>query len=134
MQLLPSGSKEGEENMAKRRKKKKQVLKVPKELISASEFARRKRVWQQHYDKAQESDAYKLLMKQRQALKEGDMVKFRKLAQEAKEAVENGKVNSQPPFPDPNLEKLYGKLGIKEHWDKKIKEAEEKGIGIKTTG
>jgi len=115
-------------------KDKKQVLKVPKELISANEFARRTKVWEQHYDKAKESEGYKQLMKQRQALKEGDMAKFRKLAQEAREAITNGKVSNQPPFPDPNLEKLYGRLGIKEYWEKKIQEAEEGGMEIKTVG
>lgn len=119
---------------AKRSKKnEKQVLKVPKELISASEFAKRKRVWEQHYTKAKESDGYKRLIKQKQALRDGNMAAVKKLAWEAREAITNGTVTPQPPFPDPDLERLYGRLGVKEYWKKKIQEAKEKGMEIKTT-
>jgi len=101
--------------MAKRNRQpdKKQVLRIPKELISSQEFSRRKRAWQECYANARESEAYKRFLCMREARDKGDY-------------------NSKPPFPDPNLEMTYGRLGVKEYWEKKIQEAKGKGMEIKT--
>lgn len=112
-------------------KDKKQVLKVPKELISASEFVRRTKVWKNHYKKIPESKNYKRLTRQMSALRKGDMDTFRKLARGEEKSIVNGNSNPKPPFPDPYFEQLYGRLGIKENWENKIQEAKEKEMEIK---
>jgi len=120
--------------MAKRNRQpdKKQVLRIPKELISSQEFSRRKRAWQECYANARESEAYKRFLRMREAVKNGDMATVRRLRAEISEVRDKGDYNSKPPFPDPNLEMTYGRLGVKEYWEKKIQEAKGKGMEIKT--
>ena len=121
--------------MAKREKQnKKQVLIVPKELISSQEFSKRKRAWQECYANARESEAYKRFLRMREAVKNGDMATVRRLRAEISEVKDKGDYNSKLPFPDPNLETTYGRLGVSEYWEKKIQEAKEKGMEIKTPG
>jgi len=114
--------------MAKRNKQpnEKQVLKVPKELITAEEFARRKKVWQDIYAKARQGISYQRYLRMKEAVRTGDIATIRKIRTEIANARVNGRSASEPPFPDPELEMVYGRLGVKEYWDKKLSE------GIKT--
>jgi len=92
--------------------------KPPQELVTAAEFARRKRVWGEYYAKAQQSHSYQKFLEQRAAFKRGDMTTIRRIATEARGDLLNGNFLPKPLFPDPDLERVYGRLGIKEVWDK----------------
>lgn len=94
--------------------------KPPQELITAAEFVYRKRVWGEYYDKSKQSQSYQRFLEQRAAFKQGDMATVRRIAAEAREDLLNGRFLPKPPFPDPDLERVYGRLGIKEVWEKQL--------------
>lgn len=118
----------------KPKSKEKEMLRVPKELISAKEFARRRSVYEQYYQKVRESEISKKFFKQREALRNGDMATFKRLQQEIADDRFNGKMIPAPPFPNPEIESVYGRLGVSEYWEQKVQEAKEKGMEIKTVG
>jgi len=118
--------------MAKRNKQpdEKQTLKVPKELITREEYARRKKVWQDIYTKARQGVSYQRYLRMKEAVKTGDFATIRKIRAEIDNARINGRGRSEPPFPDPDLEVVYGRLGIKENWEDKIEKAKSEGVTI----
>jgi len=118
--------------MAKRNKQsdEKQTLKVPKELITRGEYARRKKVWQDIYAKARQGISYQCFLRMKEAVKTGYFATIRKIRAEIDNARINGRGHSEPPFPDPDLEMVYGRLGIKENWEDKIEKAKSAGATI----
>jgi len=118
----------------KPKSKAKEVLRVPKELISAKEFARRKSIYEQYYQRVREGEVSKKFFKQREALRNGDMATFKRLQQEIADDRFDGKMIPAPPFPNPEIESVYGRLGISEYWEQKIQEAKGKGVEIKLVG
>jgi len=109
----------------------KTTAKVPQELITAEEFARRKKIWQDIYAKARQGVSYQRYLRMREAVRTGDIATIRRIRAEIANARINGRGSSEPPFPDPELEMVYGRLGVKEYWDNKIEKAES--IAIKAT-
>lgn len=105
-------------SIIKRKTTEPKQQKPPQELVTAVEFARRKRVWGEYYAKARQSHSYQRFLEQRAAFKQGDMATVRRIATEAREDLLNGNFLPKPPFPDPDLERVYGRLEIKEIWDK----------------
>lgn len=101
----------------------KTVAKVPQELITAEEFARRKKIWQDIYAKARQGISYQRYLRMREAVQTGDIATIRRIRAEIANARINGRAAPEPPFPDPELEMVYGRLGVKEYWDKKVNEA-----------
>lgn len=120
--------------MAKRKKDtdEKQVLKIPKELITAAEFARRRKIWQDIYAKARQGVSYQRFSRMREAVKVGDVVTIRKIQAEIDNSRINSRGNTELPFPDPELEMVYGRIGIKENWDGKIEKAKSERVTIQT--
>ncbi len=120
--------------MAKRNKQsdEKQTLKIPKELITAAEYQRRRKVWQDIYAKARQGVAYQRFLRMKEAVRTGDIATERKIRAEIDNARINGRGYSEPPFPDPDLEMVYGRLGIKENWEDKIEKAKSEGAVIQT--
>jgi len=101
----------------------KTIAKVPQELINAEEFARRKKIWQDIYAKARQGISYQRYLRMREAVRTGDIATIRRIRAEIANARINGRIASEPPFPDPELEMVYGRLGVREYWDKKLNEA-----------
>jgi len=100
--------------MAQRVKKDKAEPKTPDILISWNEFNRRKKIWEEYYKKVPETRAYKRFIEQKEALKKGNLDVVKRLAQEAKQQIIYGTSElSKPSFPDPEVEMVYGRLGIK---------------------
>ncbi|GEM_PF-1676166 len=96
------------------KKEEKKVLRVPDLLITPYEFNRRKRIWDEYYAKVKTTHAYKRFIKQNEAFKNGDFVTVKRLALEAKQEIIDGKHELiKPTFPDPELERVYGRLGIR---------------------
>ncbi|MCL5432307.1 MAG: hypothetical protein M1484_04440 [Patescibacteria group bacterium] len=120
--------------MAKRTKQtdEKQILKVPKELISREEYARRKRVWQDIYAKARQGEAYKRCLQMQEAIQTNNIAMMCKLRAEYAERILNGNDIPKPAFEDPDLDFVYGRIGIKENWEDKIEKAKKEGATIKT--
>jgi len=121
--------------MAKAKRSKsdeKQILKVPKELVTAAEFARRRKIWQDIYAKARKGVSYQRFLRMKEAVRVGDIATIRKIRAEIDNARINGRGNTEPPFPDPDLEMVYGRIGIKENWEDKIKKAKSEGVTIQT--
>lgn len=121
--------------MAKAKRSKteeKQVLKVPRELVTAVEFARRRKIWQDIYAKARQGVSYQRFLKMREVVKVGDIATIREIRAEIDNARINGRGYPEPPFPDPDLEMVYGRLGIKENWEDKIEKAKSEGATIQT--
>lgn len=118
----------------KPKSKEKEVLRVPKELISAKEFTRRESIYEQYYQRVREGEVSRKFFKQREALQNGDMATFKKLQEEIADVRFNEKMIPAPPFPNPQIESVYGRLGVSEYWEQKIQEAKEKGVEIKTVG
>jgi len=120
--------------MAKRNKQsdEKQILKVPKELITRQEYTRRKKIWQDIYVKARQGISYQRFLRMRKAVKVGDIATTRKIRAEIDNARINGIDHPEPPFPDPDLEMVYGRLGIKENWEDKIEKAKSERVTIQT--
>lgn len=104
----------------KRKTAEQKTQKPPQELITATEFAYRKRVWGEYYAKARQSQSYQRFLEQQVALKRGDIATVRRIAAEAREDLLNGRFLPKPPFPDPDLERVYGRLGIKEVWERQL--------------
>lgn len=104
----------------KRKSAEQKTQKPPQELITSAEFAYRKRVWNEYYTKARQSRTYQRFLEQRAAFKQGDMATVRRIAAEAREDLLSGRFLPKPPFPDPDLERVYGRLGIKEVWEKQL--------------
>jgi hypothetical protein len=113
------------------KKDEQKVLVVPDELITVAEYARRKKVWQDIYAKARQSKSYERFLKMRAAVKAGDMATVKKIRAVITEERINGSVIPEPPFPDPEVESVYGRVGIKEVWDEKIEKAKSEGVTIK---
>ncbi len=111
-------------------------LVIPKELITSSEFGFRKRAWDDYYAKARESYAAQRFFLQRDALRAGDIAAVKAFAEEARQELLNGTASTipMPSFPDPELEMIYGRLGIKEVWDERVGKAQEEGREIKEGG
>jgi len=109
----------------------KTTAKVPQELITAEEFARRKKIWQNIYVKARQGISYQRYLHMREAVRTSDIATIKRIRAEIANARVNGRAASEPPFPDPELEMVYGRLGVKEYWDNKIEKAES--IAIKAT-
>jgi hypothetical protein len=101
----------------------KTTTKVPQELITAEEFARRKKIWQDIYAKARQGISYQRYLRMREAVQTGDIATIRRIRAEIADARINGRTAPEPHFPDPELEMVYGRLGVKEYWDKKLDEA-----------
>lgn len=120
--------------MAKRNKQpdEKQTFKVPKELITREEYTRRRSVWQDIYAKARQGATYQRFLRMKEAVRTGDIATVRKIRAEIENARINGRGYSEPPFPDPDLEMVYGRLGIKENWEDKIEKAKTEGVTIQT--
>ena len=120
--------------MAKRNKQsdERQVLKVPRELITREEYARRKKVWQDIYAKARQGEVYKRCLQMQEAIKTGNRAVIRQLQAENAERILNGSYTTKPAFEDPDLDFVYGRIGIRENWEEKIKKAKSEGITIKT--
>ena len=120
--------------MAKRNKQpdQKQILKVPKELITREEYARRKKVWQDIYAKARQSETYKRYLQMREAIRTGNRAVIHQLRAENAERILNSNYNAKPAFEDPDLDFIYGRIGIKENWDDKIEKAKSEGVTIQT--
>lgn len=120
--------------MAKRTKQtdEKQVLKIPKELISREEYARRKEAWQEIYAKSYQSEAYKQYLQMREAIRTGNKALIHKLQAEIAERRLDGNCLPKPSFEDPDLDMVYGRIGIKENWEEKIEKAKSEGVTIKT--
>lgn len=111
----------------------KTTAKIPQELITAEEFSRRKRIWRDIYAKARQSEAYKRCLQMQEAVRTGNKTVIHKLRAEATERIANGDSISKPAFEDPDLDMVYGRIGIKEYWDDKIKKTESESIAVKTT-
>lgn len=90
---------------------------VPPELIDRKELALRKKAWSDHYIKVRKSTAYKRFIQMRTAFKSGDMRLFRTLHQQNRQSLIEDRTMSTPPFPDPDIEMVYGRLGRKEHYE-----------------
>lgn len=120
--------------MAKRNKQpdQKQILKVPKELITREEYTRRKKIWQDIYVKARQGISYQRFLRMKEAVRTGDIATVRRVRAEIDSARINGRGHPEPPFPDPDLEMVYGRLGIKENWEDKIEKAKSEGATIQT--
>ncbi len=97
----------------KQKEESKEVI-FPDVIISLAEYNRRKAIWEEYYSKTKSSKAYSRLILQREALKEGDMATVKFLAEEARKEIENGESCGVPSFPDPEIEKQYKRLGVKE--------------------
>lgn len=109
----------------------KTTAKIPQELITAEEFSRRKRIWQDIYVKARQGEAYKRCLQMQEAIRTGNRAMIYELRSKAAERIANGNTLSKPAFEDPDLDMVYGRIGIKEYWDNKIEKAES--IAVKTT-
>ena len=119
--------------MAKRNKQpdEKQILKVPKELITREEYTRRKKVWQDIYAKARQGESYKRCLQMQEAVRTSNRAVIDKLRSENAERILNDSY-PKPVFEDPDLDFVYGRIGIKENWTEKIKKAENEGVSIQT--
>jgi len=112
--------------------KNKETLRVPKELVTKEEYARRKKIWQDIYAKARQGEAYKRCLQMQEAIKTGNRVMIRQLQAENAERILNGSYTTKPAFEDPDLDFVYGRIGIRENWEEKIKKAKSEGKTIQT--
>lgn len=90
---------------------------VPLELIDYKELALRRKVWRDHYIKVKNSTACKRFVQMRSAFKSGDMKLFRILHQQNRQSLLEDRTMATPPFPDPDIEMVYGRLGRKELYE-----------------
>ncbi len=87
----------------------------PAVIITASEYKKRKSVWNEYYSQANKTKAHERFVIQKEALRNGDLATVKRLAVEAENELVLGKNQiAKPLFPDPDIEKQYGRLGIKE--------------------
>ncbi|MEO8581967.1 MAG: hypothetical protein ABI425_05355 [Patescibacteria group bacterium] len=98
-------------------------MRVPSELIDSGEFYRRRQVWRAYYARVRNSACCKRFLKMKTALKSGDMSTFRQLHAQNRQALIYGDSLPTPPFPDPDIEMTYGRLGRKEQWEKQTPSA-----------
>lgn len=84
--------------------KNKEILRVPKELISREEYAMRKRVWQDIYAKARQGEEYKRCLQMKEAIRTGNRAMILKLRAEHAERILNGNDIPKPAFEDPDLD------------------------------
>jgi hypothetical protein len=54
-----------------------------------------------------------------------------KLRAEITERQLNGNYLQKPSFEDPDLDMVYGRIGLKENWEEKIEKAKNDGLTIK---
>lgn len=93
----------------------KKTVRTPEVLISVAEFNKRKVAWNEYYGRVRNTRAYHRFVEQRNAYKSGDKQTFNRLYEEAKQARIDGISElAKPPFPDPDVERVYGRLGIGE--------------------
>jgi hypothetical protein len=101
--------------------KKEQTVKqsktVPAVLIDNQELALRRRAWSQYYSKVRRSAACRRLFRMRAAFKSGNMELFWTLHQQNHQALIEDRTMATPPFPDPDIEMVYGRLGRKESYE-----------------
>ena len=90
---------------------------VPPELIDHKELALRRKDWSEHYAKVRRSTAYKRFVQMRSAFKSGDMKLFRMLHRQNHQSLIEDRTMATPPFPDPDIEMVYGRLGRKELYE-----------------
>jgi hypothetical protein len=68
----------------------------------------------------------------REAIRTGNRAMIHKLQAENAERILNGNCTTKPAFEDPDLDFVYGRIGIKENWEEKIEKAKSEGITIQT--
>jgi len=90
---------------------------VPPELVDRRELALRRKAWSDHYTKVRKSTAYKRFVQMRAAFKTGNMKLFRILHQQNRQSLIEDRTMATPPFPDPDIEMVYGRLGRKELYE-----------------
>jgi hypothetical protein len=95
----------------------KQLKAVPEVLIDSQELALRKRAWSQYYSKVRRSTACRRFFKMKAAFKSGNMKLFCELHQQNHQALVEDRTMATPPFPDPDIEMVYGRLGRKESYE-----------------
>lgn len=102
--------------MAQRKKKTSgPTIQLPSLIITLSEYNGRKKIWNEYYAKVPETRAYKRFVEQKEAMRIGDLGKVKLLAEEARQEILDGRRElTTPPWPDPDVEKRSGRLGVKE--------------------
>lgn len=95
----------------------KQLKVVPEVLIDNQELALRRRAWSQYYSKVRRSTACRRFFKMKAAFKSGNMKLFWTLHRQNHQALIEDRTMSTPPFPDPDIEMVYGRLGRKESYE-----------------
>lgn len=90
---------------------------VPPELIDRKELALRRKAWSEHYAKVRSSTAYKRFVQMRTAFKTGNMKLFQMLHRQNRQSLVENRTMSTPPFPDPDIEMVCGRLGRKESYE-----------------
>lgn len=101
---------------------------IYQEYTSLNDFYARRKAWVDYYAKVPTTRAYKRFKEGHEALKTGQMATIKLLAEEAREDLINDvRELTQPPYPDPELERRYKRLEVYE-WDTEtniVKAAEE---------
>lgn len=110
--------------------KDKKKLVVPFEIITSDEYDKRVKAYEKIYEDARKSKAFERYQKMREAWKAKKWDEVKKLKEEAhKEVMENEREDPLP-YPDPDIAKMKGELGVKEFWEQQIKKAIEDGKEI----
>lgn len=95
----------------------KQPKAVPEVLIDNQELALRRRAWSQYYSSVRRSAVCRRFFKMKSAFKAGNMKLFWELHQQNHQALIEDRTMATPPFPDPDIEMVYGRLGRKESYE-----------------